>query len=292
MSMQTHIQVSLQKKHHCLLQLGIWFFSLHVLRHSSVKPDRFAVLYLLSSSSLCVVCLHFKVFQSFLFLCMLFLAALIWLYNSYKVSWEIVPGWWAVQQRIWGRGRQSWWGTTGGIERRTKIRPVTSHPPHLFSEMFSPDKIFGVLGDNLLQMQDDLCHKSDRKINSENLERSQGGGGPRLSWWAALTQQVDADRPKPLFPAVSIRTGIRNSGEQLAEQAVWLQWRELRRCMKYIGQYMARGRITRWIIQACLGRDWGSDSSVQQAVAQLWSGNACRWWSYECGGLGEVGDIM
>lgn len=69
--------------------------------------QRCAVTWSRQSSFLCRVCLHLKVFRSFFFfspiLWMLFLASLLWLYNSSKVRWETVPGWWEVQQRRWRR---------------------------------------------------------------------------------------------------------------------------------------------------------------------------------------------
>lgn len=88
---------------------------------------------------------------------------------------------------------------------------------------------------------------------------------------------------KPLWPAVWLQARIRNSGEQLAKHAGWLWWRELRRCVKYIGQDKARGRIAQWITQACLERDWRLLKGwVERGGWQLYTAGCCSAVEWDC----------
>lgn len=79
------------------------------------KPDSLALNYLpgptlfslLSPSLLCLsVSQSLPIISLPLFLWGLFIAALLWLYNSLKVRWEFVRGWVEVQQR--SRGSRGW----------------------------------------------------------------------------------------------------------------------------------------------------------------------------------------
>lgn len=212
----------------CFMQILLawdWLHSCWRFYFSAFTQICSATTCLCQSCFLCHVCLYLKVFQSFfppLFLWMLFIAALLWLYNSLKVRWEIVPGWGEVRQRRWG---------SGGDEReqgeREEIRAVTSKPTSAFRNVTLP-KLFQECGESAFWME---TRCQTEKIHTENLDKDRKRGRLRCKVEEGLVchelhawiQEVDAAGPaKPLRPAVWTQARIRNSGEQLAKHAAWL----------------------------------------------------------------------
>lgn len=108
--------------------------------------------------------------------------------------------------------------------------------------------------------------------------RQQGRNRKR---WGAWNQQASAclALQKPLWFAVWIQAKFWRAVGKIWQGRSW--WRELRHCVKDIGQDEARGRIAQWISQACPERDWrllkgwversGGGGGVGEGVTALYS---------------------
>lgn len=144
-----------------------------------------------------------------------------------------------VQQRWWGKRRGGEGTQREGTQRRSGMSRRLSE---VCKQISNGAEVSGRKG---------LGEKNQRRCGIMlKLEDGRTCEARRFSG------SVQPGLAKPPWPAVWLHARIRNSGEQLAKQAGWLWWRELRRCVKYIGQDKARGRIAQWITQACLERDW------------------------------------